>query len=112
MENEEKNIYRLNLVVLGNSGVGKSSFINRLLGKEFTSNTKLDMWALGIILYQMVQGCHPFVEQNSKKNSSIIDDIINNNLEFNKKIKISDALKKFYAILSYHSEEALHSEEE
>jgi len=65
-----------------------------LLGKEFTSNTKLDMWALGIILYQMVQGCHPFVEQNSKKNSSIIDDIINNNLEFNKKIKISDALKK------------------
>ena len=65
-----------------------------LLGKEFTSNTKLDMWALGIILYQMVEGCHPFVEKNSKKNSSVIDNIIKNRLEFNKKIKISDALKK------------------
>ena len=65
-----------------------------LLGKEFTSNTKLDMWALGIILYQMVEGCHPFVEKNSKKNSAVIDNIIKNRLEFNKKIKISDALKK------------------
>ena len=65
-----------------------------LLGKEFSSNTKLDMWALGIILYQMVEGCHPFVEKNNNKDSIIINNIIKKKLEFNKKIKISDSLKK------------------
>ena len=65
-----------------------------LLGKEFSSNTKLDMWALGIILYQMVQGCHPFAEKDNNKYSITINNIIKKRLEFNKKIKISDALKK------------------
>ena len=65
-----------------------------LLGKEFSSNTKLDMWALGIILYQMVEGFHPFVEKNNNKDSIIINNIIKKKLEFNKKIKISDSLKK------------------
>jgi len=65
-----------------------------LLGKEFSSNTKLDMWALGIILYQMVEGFHPFVEKGSNKDSSIISNIIKKRLEFNKKIRISDSLKK------------------
>ena len=60
-----------------------------LLGKEFSSNSKLDMWALGIILYRMVQGCHPF-----GKGDNIINNIIKNKLEFNKKIKISNSLKK------------------
>ena len=65
-----------------------------LLGKEFSSNTKLDMWALGIILYQMVEGCHPFVEKDSNRDSVIINNIIRNKLEFNKKIRISESLKK------------------
>ena len=60
-----------------------------LLGKDISSNSKLDMWALGIILYRMVQGYHPF-----GKGDNIINNIIKNKLEFNKKIKISNSLKK------------------
>ena len=64
-----------------------------IAGKEFSSSTKIDMWALGIILYQMVQGCHPFESKDGKDNN-IINNILRNKLEFNKKIKISESLKK------------------
>ena len=63
-----------------------------LTGVEFSSSTKLDMWALGIILYQMVEGCHPF--ENKNKKGSVINNILKNKLEFNKKIQISESLKK------------------
>jgi len=33
--NEEKKLYKINAVFLGESGVGKTSIIRRLLGKEF-----------------------------------------------------------------------------
>ena len=64
-----------------------------LAGKEFSSSTKIDMWALGIILYQMVEGCHPF-ESKDGKESTIINNILKNKLEFNKKIKITESLRK------------------
>ena len=64
-----------------------------IAGKEFSSSTKIDIWALGIILYQMVQGCHPFESKDGKDNN-IINNILRNKLEFNKKIKISESLKK------------------
>lgn len=42
----------------------------------------------------MVEGCHPFVEKDSNRDSVIINNIIRNKLEFNKKIRISESLKK------------------
>ena len=36
--NEKKKIYFINIIFLGESGVGKSSIINRLLGLEFNMN--------------------------------------------------------------------------
>ena len=36
---EKKNNYKLNLVLLGESGVGKTTFKNRLLGKKFEYNS-------------------------------------------------------------------------
>ena len=59
-------------------------------GKEFCSNRKLDIWALGIILYRMIEGVYPFDGKNSKE---IIYNIMKKNLEFNKKIRISKPLK-------------------
>ena len=57
---------------------------------EFSSNPKIDIWALGVILYLMVEGCYPF---NGKSTKEIIKSILKDNIEFNKKIKISNALK-------------------
>ena len=59
-------------------------------GEEYSSNRKIDIWALGIILYLMVQGCYPFEGKNSKE---IVKSILRGKLEFNKKIKISTPLK-------------------
>ena len=58
--------------------------------EEFSSNPKIDIWALGVILYLMVEGCYPF---NGKSTKEIIKSILKDNIEFNKKIKISNALK-------------------
>ena len=59
-------------------------------GEEFSSNQKLDIWAMGIILYLMVEGCYPFDGKNTKE---IIMSILRGKLEFDKKIKISNPLK-------------------
>ena len=59
-------------------------------GEEFSSNRKLDIWALGIILFRMVEGIYPFEGKNAKE---IVKSILKDKLEFNKKIKISNPLK-------------------
>ena len=59
-------------------------------GKEYCSNRKLDIWALGIILYRMIEGVYPFDGKNSKE---VLNNILKKNLEFNKKIKISKPMK-------------------
>ena len=58
-------------------------------GEEFSSNQKLDIWAMGIILYLMVEGCYPFDGKNTKE---IIMSILRGKLEFDKNIKISNPL--------------------
>ena len=37
MENKKKN-YPINLAIVGDSGVGKTSFLNRIFGKKFNPN--------------------------------------------------------------------------
>ena len=71
---------------------GTTSFFFFFLasGEEYSSNIKLDIWAMGIILYVMVEGCYPFEGKNTKE---IIKSILKGKLEFNKKIKISNPLK-------------------
>ena len=39
MEKLEKNYFQLNAVILGDTSVGKTTFLNRILGKEFKVNT-------------------------------------------------------------------------
>ena len=71
---------------------GTTSFLPPELasGEEYSSNRKLDIWALGIILYRMVEGVYPFEGKNTKE---IILSILKGKLEFNKKIKISYPLR-------------------
>ena len=71
---------------------GTTSFLapEMASGEEFSSNRKLDIWALGIILYKMVEGAYPFEGKNAKE---IIMSILKGKLEFNKKIKISYPLR-------------------
>jgi serine/threonine protein kinase len=59
-------------------------------GKEFCSNRKLDIWALGIILFRMIEGVYPFDGKSSKE---VLNNILKKKLEFNKKIKMSKAMK-------------------
>ena len=59
-------------------------------GEEYSSNRKLDIWALGVILYRMVEGVYPFEGKNTKE---IAMNIMKSKLEFNKKIRISYQLK-------------------
>ena len=60
-------------------------------GKDYASNTKLDIWSLGIILFRMIEGYYPFGGKNEK---DIVQKILYSPLEFNKKIKISIKCKK------------------
>ncbi len=71
---------------------GTTSFLppETASGEEYGSNRKLDIWALGIILYRMVEGVYPFEGKNTKE---IIMSILKGKLEFNKKIKISYPLR-------------------
>ncbi len=58
---------------------------------NYSSDIKLDIWALGIILFRMLQGFYPF---ESKKEKDIIHKILTMNIKFNNKIKISNLCKE------------------
>ena len=61
------------------------------IGKNnFSSDIKLDIWALGIILFRMLEGFYPF---ESKKEKDIINKILTMNIQFNNNIKISNLCK-------------------
>ena len=60
-------------------------------GNSFLSSPKLDIWAMGIILYRMVEGVFPF---EGKNDGEIIESIIKSPLRFRKKVKISNECKE------------------
>ena len=71
---------------------GTTSFLppEMASGEEYSSNRKLDIWALGVILYRMIEGIYPFEGKNTKE---IVMNILKGKLEFNKKIKMSYPLR-------------------
>ena len=71
---------------------GTTSFLppEMASGEEYSSNRKLDIWALGVILYRMIEGIYPFEGKNTKE---IVMNILRGKLEFNKKIKMSYPLR-------------------
>ena len=60
-------------------------------GKDYASNTKLDIWSLGIILFRMIEGYYPFEGKNEK---DIVQKILYSHKKKKKKIKISIKCKK------------------
>ncbi len=57
-------------------------------GLNYNSSPKLDVWALGIILYLMLFGSFPF---DGNKDSEVLNKIVKENLKFPSNIKISKA---------------------
>ena len=60
-----------------------------ILKKNYKSSPKLDIWSLGIILYQMIFGKCPFI---GKDLQSTIDSIAYDSLTFPKHFIVSESL--------------------
>ena len=58
-----------------------------LAQSEIISTRALDVWSIGIMLYLMIYGYHPFLNESKQVTS---DSILNTTLQFNKKIKITE----------------------
>ena len=62
-----------------------------LSGQDLRSSSAIDVWALGILTYQLFTGTLPF---NSEKPSQIRDNIINSEIKFPDDISINPLAKE------------------
>ena len=62
-----------------------------VLSGDYSSNRKIDIWSMGVILFRMVEGTYPFFGKTIKE---VTRSILNDKLIFNPNINISFALIK------------------
>lgn len=61
-----------------------------LSGEDLSANKTLDIWAIGIILYMMVFGFHPF---KSKDRDQTVQHIISSEVKFPSTVPVTSEFK-------------------